>query len=68
MKDRKHKIIFSDTAPLKLCIGLNQVFKQYQFQFSDPASTLNRLRKFFELFLSNGLNSEFAYQFGLKDA
>lgn len=34
----------------------------------DPASTLNRLKEFFELFLQNGLNSEFAYQFGLKNA
>jgi len=33
----------------------------------DPASTLNRLREFLELFLSDGLNSEFAYQFGLKN-
>ena len=34
----------------------------------DPVSTLYRLREFFELFLSDGLNSEFAYSFGLKDA
>lgn len=35
---------------------------------SDPLSILNRLREFFKLFLQNGLNSEFAYTFGLKDA
>lgn len=35
--------------------------------FGDPASTLNRLKEFFKLFLSDGLNSEFAYAFGLKD-
>ncbi len=33
----------------------------------DPVSTLNRLQKFFELFLSDGLNSEFSYTFGLKN-
>ena len=34
----------------------------------EPLSTLNRLQRFFNLFLSDGLNSEFAYLFGLKDA
>lgn len=33
----------------------------------DPLSILNRLNKFFELFLDDGLNSEFAYLFGLKN-
>lgn len=34
----------------------------------DPDDILYRLDEFFGLFLSEGLNSEFAYQFGLKDA
>ncbi len=33
----------------------------------DQLSTLNRLREFCELFLSDGLNSEFAYQLGLQN-
>jgi len=36
--------------------------------FGDPSDILHRLGEFFKLFLSDGLNSEFAYQFGLKDA
>ncbi len=34
----------------------------------EPSDILHRLDKFFKLFLSDGLNSEFAYAFGLKDA
>lgn len=36
-------------------------------EICEPLSTLNRLEEFFELFLRDGLNSEFAYLFGLRD-
>ena len=35
--------------------------------FGDPDDILHRLEEFFKLFLSDGLNSEFSYQFGLKN-
>ena len=36
--------------------------------YREPDDILHRLEEFIELFLSNGLNSEFAYTFGLKNA
>lgn len=33
----------------------------------EPDDILHRLEEFFKLFLQDGLNSEFAYLFGLKD-
>lgn len=38
------------------------------FYVSEPNDILHRLREFSKLFLSDGLNSEYAYLFGLKDA
>ncbi len=51
----------------KMKEGLNDPEAVKKFCDCDPASTLNRLRKFFELFLSDGLSFEFAYTFGLKN-
>lgn len=61
---KRNSLVFYRTPKLVPIFELNQSKKT----ICDPASTLNRLRKFFELFLSDGLNSEFAYTFGLKDA
>ena len=36
-------------------------------ELGKPDDILHRLNKFFNLFLSDSLNSEFAYQFGLKN-
>lgn len=48
----------------------NDIFQKSEArsEICEPACTLNRLREFCELFLSDGLNSEFAYTFSLKDA
>jgi hypothetical protein len=48
-------------------VGYNFEERPY-FYFSNPLSLLNRLGKFCELLLQDGLSSEYAYLFSLKNA
>src|SRR3989344_7574056 len=49
--------------------GRSQRYPQFSchFQNGEPYEILHRLDEFFKLFLSDGLNSEYFYLFGLKD-